>query len=560
MDESDQGDSYLLAGKLPCPKSDCSSSNAYHIYSNGWGHCYSCDSNIPEDVEQTNREVAPMQQGLIPKGEHVYMNKRKLDASTCVLWDYTKSDYKGTTVQVANYKDKKGQTIAQKIRFPDKSFKFLGDTKNIPLYGQWLWPSGGKMVTIVEGELDALSASQAQGNKWPTVSVPTGAAGSVKAVKHNIEWLLTFDRVNIMFDMDDVGQEAARKVAELFPPRKAHIARLPHKDASDMLQRGLGAEVVTAMWGAEPYSPAGIVSGSQLRKRLEDRPEVQSYPWPDFMEGMNQKSYGIRLGELDVFTSGSGMGKTTLIKQFQHHFMQTTDLNQALIHLEEPLEDTAEGIIGIHIGKRLNLPDVREFVPDGDYWQGFDETFGAVDTNGNSRLNVYDAFGSLDETDLYNKVRYFATGLDCKVIWIDHLSILVSDLGSDSQDERRAIDSIMHNLKMLTQELGIYIGLISHLKKAPQGRSFEEGYVPSSDDLRGSGSIKQLSNNVYAISRNQQEEDDTQRNTSTLTVLKCRYTGRTGRADYLLFDEATGRMVKGASPEVQAVFGASDFN
>jgi twinkle protein len=118
----------------------------------------------------------------------------------------------------------------------------------------------------------------------------------------------------------------------------------------------------------------------------------------------------------------------------------------------------------------------------------------------------------------------------------------------------------MHNLKMLTQELGVYIGLISHLKKAPQGRSFEEGYVPSSDDLRGSGSIKQLSNNVYAISRNQQEENDTQRNTSLLTVLKCRYTGRTGPADYLLFDEATGRMVQGLAPDAQVVHGASDFN
>ena len=159
-------------------------------------------------------------------------------ASTCVLWDYTKSDYKGTAVQVANYKDKKGQTIAQKIRFPNKDFLFLGDTKNIPLYGQWLWPSGGKMVTIVEGELDALSASQAQGNKWPTVSLSHGCASAVKQVRSNTEWLLTFDRVNIMFDMDDVGQEAARKVAELFPPRKAHIARLPQKDASDMLQRG----------------------------------------------------------------------------------------------------------------------------------------------------------------------------------------------------------------------------------------------------------------------------------------------------------------------------------
>ena len=558
MDEPNEGDSYLIAGKLPCPK--CTSSDAYHVYSNGWGHCFSCAANIPEDVESNTREVAPMQAGLIPKGEHTYLKKRKIDASTCQLWDYTISEYKGSTVQVANYKDKTGATIAQKIRLPDKSFKFLGDTKNIPLYGQWLWSSGGKMVTIVEGELDALSASQAQGNKWPCVSVPTGAAGSVRAVTQNIQWLLSFDRVNIMFDNDEAGKEAALKVAALFPPRKAHIATLPHKDASEMVMKGLGADLVNAMWRAEPYSPAGIVSGSELRKRLEDRPDIPSFAWPDFMQGMNQKTYGIRIGELDVFTSGSGMGKTTLIKQMQWHFMQTTELNQALIHLEEPLEDTAEGLIGIHIGKRLNLPDVREFVPQEDYWKGFDETFGAVDDKGNNRLNVYDAFGSLDETDLYNKVRYFATGLGCKIIWIDHLSILVSDLGQDSQDERRAIDSIMHNLKMLTQELGVYIGLISHLKKAPQGRSFEEGYVPSSDDLRGSGSIKQLSNNVYAISRNQQDENDTQRNTSLLTVLKCRYTGRTGPADYLLFDEATGRMVQGLAPDTQVVHGASDFN
>jgi len=556
MAKTDQGDSHLLSGKLPCPK--CTSSDGYHLYSNGWGKCFACDANVPWDVALQSTEEAPKVSGLIPKGEHTSLNKRKINADTCALWDYTKAEYNGTTVQIANYKNDKGTTIAQKVRFPNKDFKFLGDTQNIPLYGQWLWKDGGKMVTLVEGEIDALSASQTQDNKWAVVSVPNGCQGAVKAVKNNLEWLLKFDTVVIMFDQDEVGQEAAHKVAELLPPRKAKIASLPLKDASEMLMAGRSKDLITAMWQAKTYTPAGIVSGSELRKRLEDRPEVQSYAWPSFMQGMNQKTYGIRLGELDVFTSGSGMGKTTLIKQLQHHFMQTTDLNQALIHLEEPLEETAEGLIGIHIGKRLNLPDVREYVADADYWKGFDETFGAVDADGNSRLNVYDAFGSLDETDLYNKVRYFATGLGCKVIWIDHLSILVSDLGSESQDERRAIDSIMHNLKMLTQELGVYIGLISHLKKAPQGRSFEEGYVPSSDDLRGSGSIKQLSNNVYAISRNQQEEDDRARNTSLLTVLKCRYTGRTGRADYLYFDEHTGRMVIGQDPDAAMVANGSN--
>jgi twinkle protein len=39
------------------------------------------------------------------------------------------------------------------------------------------------MLTITEGEIDALSVSQAQGNKWPVVSVPTGAKGAVKPLR-----------------------------------------------------------------------------------------------------------------------------------------------------------------------------------------------------------------------------------------------------------------------------------------------------------------------------------------------------------------------------------------
>ena len=50
-------------------------------------------------------------------------------------------------------------------------------------------------MTITEGELDALSLSQAQGNKWPVVSVPNGAQGAAKAVAQAITWLETFDEV-----------------------------------------------------------------------------------------------------------------------------------------------------------------------------------------------------------------------------------------------------------------------------------------------------------------------------------------------------------------------------
>jgi twinkle protein len=176
------------------------------------------------------------------------------------------------------------------------------------------------------------------------------------------------------------------------------------------------------------------------------------------------------------------------------------------------------------------------------------EIFLAKDAEDFNRFNLYDAFGSVAEDELYNKIRFMVNGLGCKIIWLDHLSILVSSLGQDG-DERRAIDSIMHNLKSLTQELRCYIGLIVHLNNATQGKTFEEGAIPNLNNLRGSGGIKQLSNTVYAFSRNQQAETELERNTSLITVLKCRYTGETGKADYVYFNRDTGCLEKGVDPK-----------
>jgi twinkle protein len=288
---------------------------------------------------------------------------------------------------------------------------------------------------------------------------------------------------------------------------------------------------------------------------MQNRPVVTSYPYPDWMPLMNQKVLGIRMGELDVWTSGSGMGKTTVIKQLQHHFFKTTDFNQAIIHLEEPLEDTADSLVGIHMEKRLELPQVAETVTPEEKLQAATELFMSKDTHGDFRFVLHDAFGSMEDTTLYNKIRYFAEGCGCKIIWLDHLSILVSDMGDEGGDERKRIDSIMHNLKSLTVELGIYIGLIVHLRKTSQGKSFEEGGVPSLDDLRGSGGIKQLSNGVYALSRDQQAESDAARNTSQIHSLKCRRTGETGPADFITFNKQTGCMEAGIDPELADGFG-----
>ena len=79
------------------------------------------------------------------------------------------------------------------------------------MYGQHLWGEGGKRLVITEGELDALSVSQAYGNnKWPTVSLNSGATSGIQNIKDNYEFVTSFDEIILMLDMDVQGREATK--------------------------------------------------------------------------------------------------------------------------------------------------------------------------------------------------------------------------------------------------------------------------------------------------------------------------------------------------------------
>lgn len=533
------------------PCDDCGSTDALAVYPTHT-YCYSCRTRRKLiDTDSLPAETKSVS-GTFSRVTYTALAKRKITEETCRFWSYGITERHGQKVQCAQYLDDNRAVVAQKFRYPDKTFPWVNRKSFKGLYGQWLWRTGGKMVVITEGELDALTVSQVQNHKWPVVSLVDGAGSETKCIKEALQWLETFEKVVLFFDNDEAGRKAVDKAKKLFSPGKCYIAWAPegYKDASDLMQAGKGSEIPNVIWGAKQYRPDGIISGEKLLDRLFNRPKTVSYPYPDFMSVLNFKTGGgIRLGELDTWTSGTGMGKTTIIKALQYHYLKTTEFNQALIHLEEPLEDTGDDLIAYHLGKRftVNDPDFKDTL---EYRQAAEELFLAEDAAGNKRLQLYDAFGSLEDGSLYDLIRYQATACGVKLFWLDHLSILVSDMGDDGGDERKRLDSIMHNLKSLTVELKIYIGLISHLRKPPgSGKSFENGAVPTLDDLRGSGGIKQLSNGVFAISRNQQATSEVERNTSVLTVLKCRKTGRTGTADYVLFEDETGRITKGVSPE-----------
>lgn len=509
---------------------ECGSSDANAHYTDGNTHCFSCGVT---KRNQPRTEVSKMEKEFNPNVIDFPSTIRGVSRHTLEKFNYGVNN--GT--HLTYYYDSNNVIVAEKRRTREKDFSWAGNAKKATLFGQQIWKANKKLaITITEGEIDAMSISQMQNNKYPVVSVPNGANSAKKDIKRQLEWLLGFREVVLCFDNDKAGQQAAEEVAALFPPKFVRIAKLPLKDANDMMLNNRAIELSNALRDAQVFTPDGILKGLDIIDRLENEESVVSYPFPDFMPKTNDMLGGIRLSELMVVTAGTGSGKTTMLKQLQYHYYKDTKLNQALIHLEEPLKTTARDLVGISMDVRVQLNDK---VDKKLYIQKAKEIFESVDDDGQSRFCLYDTFGSMNSQDLYNKIRFMVKGLDCKIIWLDHLSILVSDLGQQG-DERRAIDAIMHELKSLTVELDCFIGLVVHLNNNTD-TPFEEGGSVTINNLRGSGGIKQLSDSVIALSRNQQAETEYERNTTKISILKNRYSGATGISDYIFYDGFTGK-------------------
>jgi twinkle protein len=520
--------------KEPCPKcreqGDDTSGDNLVRYTDGGAHCYACGHHEFANGESTQTGEAKATQGLtLVPSEPVTLAKRGIDESTCKKFGYGIGTFKGVKVQVANYRDKNGQVVAQKLRDAKKKFVITGSAKQMGLYGQWLWPEGGKMIVVTEGEIDALTVSQLQQNKWPVVSVPNGAQSAAKAVASSIEYLETFGKVIFMFDMDDPGQKAAVECAQMLSPGKAHIATLPMKDANECMLNGQGSAVISAMWNAKLYRPDGIIDiADVVDKACEDIEIGRPWPWPSLTE----RTYGRRYGELYGFGGGTGCGKSTIFKQVMKHIIETEGKPVGGIFLEETPSMTAKQLAGMLMGKRVHVPGVEY---DREQLR---ETLSSL----GGRVYLYDHFGSMSFAIIREKIRYMVRSLGIRDIFLDHLTALAASIETD---ERKAIDAIMAELSALTQELNCTIYYVSHLT-TPDGAAHEEGGRVLEKQFRGSRSIAYWSHFLFGIERDKQDEEGI----TTFRVLKDRFTGDAAGLRFgLSYSTETGTLMEVPLPD-----------
>ncbi len=524
------------------------------IYDDGHQYCFSC-GYYKGSTGGVTMKTKPVQitEFKSYQGSHMPITDRMIKQETVKKFGYETTEINGKRAEIANfYRD--GKLVAQHIRGPEKKFIWVGDTKGVTLWGQNLWAAGGKKLVITEGEYDCMTVSQLQDNRWPVVSLPNGSQSAVRAIKDNFEWVSSFDEVILMFDMDKPGQDAAVSVAEILPPGRAKIASLPYKDANECLMQGKGRDILTAMWQAQRYSPDEILHVSNIVENT-DIVDTRVYPFP--FDKMTDFLIGQRSGEITLWSSGTGSGKSTILRELMvSHLVEGRSVGA--IMLEESPQETMDDMISLLINKPVRAQKAMRIMnelrakmgsltPAVDIINEFtDEEYAEARRKlSETNLYIYDHLGHNALSNLVARMEFMAVSLDVDVIVLDHITAAAAGLLGNSGDfaggesERLVIDNIMKELRSLVSRTGVRIDVVSQLKKT--NKAYEEGDRITLQDLRGSGSLSSVPNVVLALERDRQNPDPKMSNTTTVRVLKNRLTGRAGVAACLFYDHETGR-------------------
>lgn len=393
----------------------------------------------------------------------------------------------------------KGRVVNRQYRhWPEKGFHLEPGCK-IVLWGMDRVISEKGELIITEGQIDAMTVMS--WGREDVVSMPNGV-GNLEWIDSNWEWLEAFDTFYLMTDEDEPGEGAALEISRRLPNCRRVL--LGFKDANDAAMGGMTADQFAACLQESEWMNNNLLRFAESYEEELLAPEPPKHP-TGFPKIDAAFEGGIPRPSVNVISGYTGEGKTTVLSQIvQFGLEQPLPLRTVISSNEMPVRKT----IAAMIRQSGRIPGSRAV-----HREWYEQT-----VRGN--LLFLDLVAVVDEKVLFEYFELAARRYAAKVFVIDSLSRV--DL-PDAESQNAREKQFMNRVVQFSHQHEAIVWVVSHLRKPFHANGKRRITIW---DIKGSGSIADLSSNVFGWMRNTAEEQREEKCDAQLSILKNRETGR----------------------------------
>jgi len=329
-------------------------------------------------------------------------------------------------------------------------------------------------LRICEGELDCAALHE---YGIQAVSVPMGAKG-FQWIDQEWDYLESFPRIDICFDGDQVGQQAALDLAIRLGEWRCRLVTLPKKDANECLMSGISGDTIDDCFkNAADIKPDTIVGVEHFRDAIGKLFELgrelfgTKTPWPKLDNGLK----GWRPGETTIISGKSGAGKSTMLNQI---FLDLIGKGFKICIYSG--EMSPERFLRWAIIQKCQNgnPSMQEW-NDAITWM-------------TGKVYILNVINRMEPGKMLSDFEYAARRYDVTHFFIDSLMTMAFDEGRKWPHQVEFVAALIG----FTKKFGAHTYLVAHPRKTQFDKD-EAGKV----DIAGSSDITNLCDNILMLHR-----------------------------------------------------------
>lgn len=352
------------------------------------------------------------------------------------------------------------------------------------LYGWHVLDPSVRSVVLCEGEIDCMTYSQYGIN---ALSVPFGGGKGAKQQWIEFEYhnLDRFDEIWLSLDNDEVGREAAKEIASRLGEHRCRLVTLPHKDINDCLMAGVSEdEIWQCLASATYFDPDELYSAREFYQDTidafyGDQQCLFQSPW----ESLNH-NFQFREAELTLVNGVNGHGKTEVVG---HVVLEA--MRQGVKACVASLE-LKPGVLLKRLTRQATCCKLPPVIEIDAAFQFYDD-----------RLWLFGLTGTAKTERLLEIFTYARRRYGIQLFVID--SLMKCGIGEDDYTAQKAFVDSLCDFKNRTNS---HVILVTHSRKGDS-----EDKPTGKMDVKGSGAITDLTDNLFIIWRNKARERAIQR-------------------------------------------------